>query len=302
MTSDRTLKISMSAKSSFRPVYIFSAYKNGSTARDIFFSYSSGENRGKLIEESSLNTPGDEISFFELSNNKLIISSNNGGIGGSYDLSLATISAAASEKITPNDLTIKTVFKNYDNPAEAEIILLYFNTVKTGVNPINKETRKPGPNGSIDITFSSGIKRILLLPGKDNMKTFAVEIFPGRASAVPNVTIEKKEPVDFTLKPVYFDFNSSDLKITDIPFMQELIEYLRNNKNASLSIEGYADGRGSCRANATTSLKRAESIKEYLVKNGINKERIKTAGRGFASSNPKDTSQYCRRVEFIITR
>ena len=80
----------------------------------------------------------------------------------------------------------------------------------------------------------------------------------------------------------------------------DLIEYLRKNENLNLRIEGYADGIGSYHSNRSISIARAEAVKEYLVKRGINKNRVTTAGNGFIKDQPKDTSQYNRRVEFII--
>jgi len=132
------------------------------------------------------------------------------------------------------------------------------------------------------------------------MKEFALEIFPGKSSISPSLTFEKKPAKEFTIRPVYFAFNSSEIQITDIPYMHDLIEYLRKNEDTTLTLEGYADGRGSSRANRSISIARAEKIKDYLVKHGVTKSRIKTSGKGFTKENLTDTSQFGRRVEFII--
>jgi outer membrane protein OmpA-like peptidoglycan-associated protein len=300
ITGDNTISITSAAKSSFRDVYILSGYKNGSTSRNIYFSPISVENGGEVIEEPALNSEGDEISFCEISSTGIIIATNSGGTAGSYDLSIKKISKAVSAAIKKSDLVIKTITGNYKTSGAVNVRLLFFNSKKTGIDPVRSETREPDSNGDIKLTVSSDIKRILAIPGNADMKEFALEIFPGKISSTPLITFEQKIEKEFKTRSVYFDFNSADLQVADIPYIQELIEYLRRNSTLNLHIEGYADGIGSYHANRNISLIRAETVKEYLVKRGINKNRIKTAGNGFVKAEPNDTNQYNRRVDFII--
>jgi outer membrane protein OmpA-like peptidoglycan-associated protein len=152
----------------------------------------------------------------------------------------------------------------------------------------------------IKLSVSSDIKRILAIPGNSDMKEFALEIFPGKGAITPFIAIKQKSEKEFKIRPVYFDFISSDIQVTDIPYMHELIEYLRINSSLNLHIDGYADGIGSYHSNRNISLARAEAVREYLVKRGLDKNRIKTAGNGFVKGEALDTSQYNRRVEFTI--
>ncbi len=300
ITGDNTINISSAAKSSYRDVYILSGYKNGNTSRNIYFSSISAENGGEIIEEPALNSEGDEISFCELSSTGIIIATNSGGIAGSYDLSLKKISKAVSAAIKKSDITIKTDPGNYKTTEGVNVRLLFFKSKKPGTDPVKSEIKQPDSNGDIKLTVSSDIKRILAIPGNADMKEFALEIFPGKTSITPSITFEQKVEKEFKIRPVYFEFNSADLQVADIPYMQELIEYLRKNSTLNLHIDGFADGIGSYHANRKLSLIRAETVKEYLVKRGINKNRIKTAGNGFVQAEPNDTNQYNRRVDFII--
>lgn len=298
ITGDNTISVSSAAISAYRGVYIFSGYKNGSTSRNIFFSSISEGNGGTVTEDPALNSEGDEISFFELNGRDIIVSTNNGGISGSYDLSLKKMSKSAA--ITKSDILIKTEIRDYTAPGGINIRLLFFKSKKPGTDPVKSEIKQPAGNGDIKFTIASDIKRILAIPGNSDMKEFALEIFPEKNAITPFITIEQKSDKEFRIRPVYFEFNSSGLQVTDIPYIHDLIEYLRKNENLNLRIEGYADGIGSYHSNRSISIARAEAVKEYLVKRGINKNRVTTAGNGFIKDQPKDTSQYNRRVEFII--
>jgi len=72
------------------------------------------------------------------------------------------------------------------------------------------------------------------------------------------------------------------------------------NKNLVLTLEGYSDGIGSYKANLDISIRRAEKIRDYIIKAGIGKKRIKTKGFGYVKDKENDTLQYNRRVESII--
>lgn len=300
VTGENKISVSMAARSRQRAVYIFTGYKEGSQSRNIFFSTISEGNGGKATEDPGLNTEGDEISFCELSSREMLISTNSGGISGSYDLFLKKISQSVATAITESDIIIKTETKDYTSSEGINIKLIFFKSKKPGVEPAGSETRQPDSSGDIKLTVTSDIKRIVAIPGNTDMKEFALEVFPGETATTPFIAIGKKSEKEFKAKPVYFEFNSSELQITDIPYMHELIEYLRKNENITLSIEGYADGIGSCSSNMNISMARAEAVKDYLVKRGINKNRLKTRGNGFMKEQFKDTFQYSRRVEFII--
>jgi len=112
--------------------------------------------------------------------------------------------------------------------------------------------------------------------------------------------VEPSSEKDFFAKPIFFSYNSTDIDVTDIPYIHELIDLLRDNKNLKLDLNGYSDGVGSYKANIEISLKRAEKIKEYIVKFGIEKSRITTNGFGYLKDRINDTPQYNRRVDIIL--
>ena len=69
------------------------------------------------------------------------------------------------------------------------------------------------------------------------------------------------------------------------------------NSDYKLIIHGFADKKSNEKYNLEISQNRADKVKEYLIKSGINEFRIKSIGMGeFDSQN--DTIS--RKVEFIL--
>jgi OOP family OmpA-OmpF porin len=86
--------------------------------------------------------------------------------------------------------------------------------------------------------------------------------------------------------------------------LDDLIVYLMTNRNFKIKITGHTDSIGNTITNQILSQKRARSVGNYLISNGIHFSRIKTIGKG--ESQPTSTNetsggqQINRRVEFEI--
>jgi len=115
-------------------------------------------------------------------------------------------------------------------------------------------------------------------------------------------TAVKKGTVKF--KPIYFNLNSSEIKMASIPKLHEVIQYLRDNPRAKVEIIGHADETGAALRNEILSNKRADAVRNYFIKMKIKPNRIKTTGMG--SSQPafktsdRSLHRFNRRVEFKI--
>ena len=80
--------------------------------------------------------------------------------------------------------------------------------------------------------------------------------------------------------------------------------YLSKNKNIKLKLTGYTDAQGDENYNLILSKKRANFVKEYLLKKGVNENQIVTDYKGMSNQISKninrDSRKYNRRVEFNI--
>jgi len=86
---------------------------------------------------------------------------------------------------------------------------------------------------------------------------------------------------EFVFENVFFDFDSFELKQESLSSLRRLNRFLRENSKVSILITGHTDNLGSDEYNLKLSLQRAQSVQNYLVKEGVKPDRIKVAGKGF---------------------
>lgn len=102
---------------------------------------------------------------------------------------------------------------------------------------------------------------------------------------------------------VYFNFDSTQPERYSLEAANYLIKYLNENPDTDVELVGYADELGESDYNTKLSETRAERIKDLLIANGIDEERINTSGQGSDDSVDKDSSearQMVRRVTFKL--
>jgi outer membrane protein OmpA-like peptidoglycan-associated protein len=86
------------------------------------------------------------------------------------------------------------------------------------------------------------------------------------------------------LKNIFFDVGRSDLKSESIAELEKMKELLLSNSHLKVQINGHTDNTGHAATNMTLSLKRAESVVQYLIDKGIDAGRL--AAKGFGSERP----------------
>jgi outer membrane protein OmpA-like peptidoglycan-associated protein len=109
---------------------------------------------------------------------------------------------------------------------------------------------------------------------------------------------------ELTLSDVLFEFDKANLKPGSLRNLANVAEFLRENADRMISIEGYTDNRGSDAYNRGLSQRRADAVRDFLVQNGISANRITTRGLGeeypVASNDTEAGRQQNRRVQIII--
>lgn len=110
--------------------------------------------------------------------------------------------------------------------------------------------------------------------------------------------------VVLTLGDVLFGFNKSDLKPGVERNLQPLAQFLQRHPERQVIVEGYTDSTGSASYNDKLSQERAKSVKQFLVRNGIDPNRVITKGYGeeypVASNSNAAGRQQNRRVNVVI--
>lgn len=101
-------------------------------------------------------------------------------------------------------------------------------------------------------------------------------------------------------KSIYFDTGKASFKYNTYAILKGILATLKEFPNAEVLIEGYTDNTGSSRVNLLLSQKRADAIRNYLIKNGIVTNKITATGYGQsnpkASNNTKEGRALNRRV------
>ena len=79
---------------------------------------------------------------------------------------------------------------------------------------------------------------------------------------------------------IYFDFDKATIKPESEPTLNRVAEIMKNYPTLRIEIGSHADARGSDKYNMDLSQRRAESTLEYLVSQGISRDRLVPKGYG----------------------
>jgi len=108
-----------------------------------------------------------------------------------------------------------------------------------------------------------------------------------------------------TLGDVLFDTGQASLKPGADLILGRLANFLMNNPQTKIIIEGHTDSRGSDEYNEQLSERRAHSVANALVSRGVSNDSFTTVGRGkdfpVASNDTPEGRQQNRRVEIIFS-
>jgi outer membrane protein OmpA-like peptidoglycan-associated protein/Mg-chelatase subunit ChlD len=200
----------------------------------------------------------------------------------------------------------------YLNDKELRVFSIVPQKLET-YSAISKETR--GCAFDIDFPFSTVLDRFSM----QLTNLFAIRYRTAEPAIPDSIRIallnEKKQELVRKIIPIIelgrkliienllYKTNSAELS-DSVPELEVLTEFLSNKKNVVILVEGHTDAIGSNKLNDALSLQRAESVKRYLVQNGIPAYRIKTKGYGkrrpIADNSTEFGRQLNRRTEIVI--
>jgi len=96
-----------------------------------------------------------------------------------------------------------------------------------------------------------------------------------------NMLLTKVKKGDvFVFNNIFYDYGKATLRAESITELNRLVEFLRNNKQAKVELSSHTDSRSSSSFNQDLSQRRAQSVVNYLIKNGIPKTTIVAKGYG----------------------
>ena len=125
----------------------------------------------------------------------------------------------------------------------------------------------------------------------------------GCPDKVPEVIFKKDAPI--ILEGVNFEFNSAELTAGAKEILMKVVRTLKDYAEMTLMIKGHTDSVGSDEYNLGLSDRRANSVRQYLVNQGIDPSRLSSKGYGeaepIAPNNTDEGRAKNRRIEFYRT-
>jgi OOP family OmpA-OmpF porin len=116
------------------------------------------------------------------------------------------------------------------------------------------------------------------------------------------IILEKGKKV--VVRGINFEFGKATLTADSRPIMEDAYKALTANPDMNVEISGHTDFVGSEAFNQNLSLRRAQTVKNWLVNRGISSNRMKTVGRGenepVADNGTDDGRSENRRIEFFV--
>jgi len=108
-----------------------------------------------------------------------------------------------------------------------------------------------------------------------------------------------------TFGDVLFDLNKAELKSSGLVNVNKLAQFLQENPDRKVIVEGYTDSTGSASYNQSLSERRANSVRMALVKMGVSMDRVVSQGYGkeypVADNASASGRAMNRRVEVTIS-
>ena len=282
---------------------------------DILYSELKGDNWSSPIQLSyPLNSSMDDFGIVYIEKDKGLLTSDRSGLDGLYSFEqfypTLIIDGNVLEKETRDpipeiQITIKNITDNttdiilsdmdgqfsYDllPNKKYEIIAEDLNENQIYFNSSQKiSTMGLREDETFDIGFN--LEKIIIPNDPNN-------IIPGGDGTYP-------------IPNIYWDYNDWEVRVDAQPYLNMLSDLLKTNPSLKVEIRSHCDSRGSYGFNRTLSKKRAKSAMNYLISNGIERNRLTSKGIGEKEilnncidgvTCFEEQHQVNRRSEFIVT-
>ena len=129
---------------------------------------------------------------------------------------------------------------------------------------------------------------------------------PVENKGCPEVTIEVQKQLNDYARTILFDTGKATIKPESVTVMVDIIQILKEYPNAQFTVEGHTDSVGSSASNQRLSEARANSVRDFLINEGIDHSRLSAIGFGeekpIASNATRIGRKQNRRVEINLIK
>jgi len=105
------------------------------------------------------------------------------------------------------------------------------------------------------------------------------------------------------INPIYFDFDKWNIRTDAALELNNVVNIMKKYPDMAIEIGAHTDARGSDEYNMKLSHKRAKSVMDYLISQGISENRLKS--EGFGESQPLNgcvRPKMCKEIDYSINR
>ena len=160
-----------------------------------------------------------------------------------------------------------------------------------------------GGNGNGNTGGTGGNGNTGLGPGGTGGGTGGPEITPGPGFGPLGLPGEH-EIVRDAFQKIHFAYDSAELQPADLPNITKVAEYLIQNPQHLLEVEGHCDERGTEDYNLSLGERRAQAIAQALSELGVTANRLATKSMGekmpIVQGSDKESFAANRRGEFVL--
>ncbi len=257
-----------------------------------------------------INTEADDTGFFVSSDSKTgyFFSYDEGKMRGKGVGKTDLFSFELYKEARPQEVTLLSgEMKDKDG-----------NKIKGGKVEITNTVTKEKTQALVDTTQGTFMVAVNLKKKDDILITVKKNdyAFTSKVVSIKEATFEKqpkpinlevneaKEGSSFVINNLYYNTNSADLKSESFIVLEAFAEYLKENSNIKIELQGHTDNVGVASANEALSANRAFTVKAFLEEKGIDGKRITAKGFGpklpIAENTTEEGRAKNRRIEFMI--
>jgi OOP family OmpA-OmpF porin len=105
---------------------------------------------------------------------------------------------------------------------------------------------------------------------------------------------------------INFRIDSAEILPESYPLLDQIAQVLKENPGVTVEVAGHTDNTGDAEYNLALSRRRAESVRDYLVAQGISQDQLLTTyygeARPIASNSTPEGKKKNRRTEFTVVK
>lgn len=281
---------------------------------DILFSELKDDNWSSPIQLSyPLNSSMDDFGMVYIEKDKGLLTSDRSGLDGLYSfeqfyptLSIDgnVLEAETGDPIPKIQITIKNLTDN-----TTDIILSDMDGKFTYQLLPNKKYEIIAEDLNEDQIYFNSSQKISTMGLRED-ETFDID-FNLERIVIPNDpnNIIPGGDGTYPIPNIYWNYNDWEVRVDAQPYLNMLSDLLKTNPSLKVEIRSHCDSRGSDSFNRTLSKKRAKSAMNYLISNGIERNRLTSKGIGEKEilnncidgvTCFEEQHQINRRSEFIV--